>query len=189
MNRKTKTIVMIVAFVVVIVIAVFAYNTLSKKVSPEDSADATQSSKDAESGKKKAADFTVEDMDGNSVKLSDLFGKPIVLNFWASWCPPCKGEMPGFNEVYQETGQDVTFIMVDITDGFRETKDTGSAFIAEQGYTFPVYFDINQEAVDAYGITSIPVTVFIDKDGYVVEEEVGAMAKAALERKIDLLKE
>ena len=83
-----------------------------------------------------APDFTVYDREGNPVRLSDYAGKPVVLNFWASWCPPCKSEMPDFHAAYEELGDQVQFLMVNATDGSRETVDTAASFIQEQGYTF-----------------------------------------------------
>ena len=80
-----------------------------------------------------APDFTVYDLDGNPVSLSDYFGKPIVLNFWASWCGPCKMELPDFQETYDELGGDVQFLIVNLTDGSRETVETASAYLKEQG--------------------------------------------------------
>ncbi|MBQ4347432.1 MAG: TlpA family protein disulfide reductase, partial [Firmicutes bacterium] len=87
-----------------------------------------------------APDFTVYDSEGNAVMLSDFIGKPIVLNFWASWCGPCKMEMPEFNEAYAELGEDIQFLMVNVTTG-RETQESASAFIEENGYSFPVFYD------------------------------------------------
>lgn len=195
MNKKTKTIALTAAFALFIVIAVFAYNTLSKKVSPQNNIDATQNktdvsqtTQDEEKEKIKAPDFTVLDADGNAVKLSDLFGKPIVLNFWASWCPPCKSEMPEFNEVYEEVGEDITFMMVDLADGQRETKEKGAQYVKEQGFSFPVYFDTKQDAANKYGIASIPTTIFIDKDGYIVTGAEGAIDAKTLKKGIDLIK-
>ncbi|MBP3544577.1 MAG: TlpA family protein disulfide reductase, partial [Lachnospiraceae bacterium] len=69
-----------------------------------------------------APDFTVIDAEGNEVKLSDMRGKPVVVNFWASWCGPCKMEMPEFEEVYKELGDEVHFMMVNLTDGWQETQ-------------------------------------------------------------------
>jgi peroxiredoxin len=103
-----------------------------------------------------APDFTVYDVDGKEVKLLSFAGKPIVLNFWASWCESCKKEMDTFQKIYEEMGEDVTFVMVDMTDGSRETTEKAKDFIAEKGYTFPVFFDSDQSAADAYSVRSIP---------------------------------
>ena len=105
------------------------------------------------------ADFTVYDADGNPVKLSGYFGKPIVLNFWASWCPPCKSEMPHFEAAYL-ANPDVQFLMVNMTSG--DDMDSAKAFIEENGYTFPVLFDTTGEAGYVYQATSLPMTLFID---------------------------
>ena len=112
--------------------------------------------------------------------LSDLAGKPVVLNFWASWCPPCKSEMPEFDSVYQEMGEEVCFMMVNLTDGDRETRASAMKFIEAQGYEFPVYLDTKQDAVVTYGVTSIPTTYFIDKDGFIAARAVGAIDKETL---------
>ena len=103
-----------------------------------------------------APDFTVQDGEGNSVKLSDFFGKPIVLNFWASWCPPCKAELPDFEDACKKYDGEVVFLMVNMTDNQMETVEVAKAFVAEQGYTFPVYFDTQYEAAYLYGLSSIP---------------------------------
>jgi thiol-disulfide isomerase/thioredoxin len=202
MNQKTRTILSIVVFALFIGLAVFAYNVLSKDVSPQNTIATTQNSRDVsqpyretfpaarneENEKLEAYDFTVVDSEGSSVKLSELLGKPVVLNFWASWCPPCKIEMREFDEVYAEAGEEITFMMVDLVDGQRETKETGAQYIEEQGFSFPVYFDTEQEAAYAYGIMSIPTTLFIDKDGYIVTGALGAIDAETLRKGIDLIK-
>lgn len=109
-------------------------------------------------------DFTVYDKDGNAVKLSDFKGKPIVVNIWASGCSPCRAEMPDFQEAYEKYGDDVQFLMINYIGFFGETVETASAFVDEQGYTFPVYFDSEHDAAATYGINSIPFTLFITKD-------------------------
>jgi thiol-disulfide isomerase/thioredoxin len=123
----------------------------------------------------KAYDFSVYDASGNKVKLSDFFGKPIVLNFWASWCGPCRSEMPDFDEVYRLLGDEVVFMLVNLTDGEVETMQSASAFIDSMGYSFPIYFDLTGNAAYLYGIRSIPTTFFISARGNFVAYAEGAL--------------
>ena len=122
-----------------------------------------------------APDFTVYNKEGNPVRLSDMIGKPIVLNFWASWCGPCKMEMPDFEEAYREMGDDVVFMIVNLTDGQYETMASAQSFINSMGYTFPVYFDLTEDAAYTYGIVSIPTTYFIGARGDLVAYAQGAL--------------
>lgn len=132
--------------------------------------------------------ITVFDKDGNVVNLTDFRGKPVVLNFWASWCGPCKNEMPAFDEVYKEVGNDVYFVMVDMADGVRETVESGSAYVEKMGYSFPVYYDTAHSAAYTLGISSIPMTIFLDAKGHGVTYYIGALNKDALLYGIDVVK-
>ena len=134
-----------------------------------------------------APDFTVYTLDGIPVSLSDFFGKPIVLNFWASWCGPCKRELPDFQEVYDEVGSDVQFLIVNMTDGSRETVETASAYLADQGYTFPAYYDTQLSAAIAYGVSAIPCTYFIDAQGCAMARSTGAIDAQTLLKGISLI--
>ena len=137
----------------------------------------------------RAMDFTAYDREGNAVALSDMLGKPVVMNFWASWCPPCREEMPAFEKVYAELGADVQFMMVDMVDGWGETAEEGMEYVDEQGFTFPVYFDTDMDAALTYGVRSIPMTFFIDAEGYIVTSATGAIGEESLRAGIALISE
>lgn len=113
--------------------------------------------------------------------------KTVLLDFWASWCGPCKQEMPDFQEKYTELGDGVQFLMVNVTDGSRESVDSASAFIEEQGYTFPVFYDSSLEAVTEYSISGIPATFFIDADGVIAAHAVGSISSSVLQQGIDMI--
>ena len=117
---------LIAAFVLVLGGAYVLYGRLSVQYQPEQLAtQAPEETQDAtEEAKIYAPDFTAVDADGNEVSLSDFLGKPVVLNFWASWCGPCKSEMPEFDEAYLQQGEEIQFLMVNMTDGAQETADT-----------------------------------------------------------------
>lgn len=134
-----------------------------------------------------APDFTVYDAEGNSYSLSDFQGKPVILNFWASWCGPCKAEMPDFEEAYKTYGEDIQFLMVNLTDGSSETVESALGYIWSQNYTFPVYYDISIEGAMKYSVRAIPVTYFIDADGAVKAFNEGMITADVLEDNIAAL--
>ena len=156
--------------------------TNSTTESPPDTQENT-----TESNKISAPDFTVTDVDGNSVNLSDFKGKPVVLNFWATWCYYCKLEMPDFNEAYKEY-PDVQFLMVNATGTNGETVESAKVFIEQEKYEFPVFFDTQHDALRTYGVSSYPQTIFIDKDGNIVSHRVGMLTKDVLEQNIEMIK-
>ncbi len=137
--------------------------------------------------KTEAPNFTVYDREGKAVQLSNFRGKPVVLNFWASWCGPCKSEMPDFEEAYKKYGEEIHFLMVNLTDGYQETIKKATAFVEGSGYSFPVYYDKETQAGQIYQVFSIPTTYFIDAEGYFVAQGSGALDKETLQRGIDML--
>ncbi len=154
--------------------------------SPEDSGEAPE---ETQRPTIKAPDFTVYDADGNQAKLSDYFGKPIVLNFWASWCSPCKSEMPEFNEVYLERGDEIQFLMVNMTTSQRESFAKAKKYVDDAGYAFPVLYDTESSAYLAYGVYSLPTTYFLNAEGNLVTYAKGAIDKETLLYAISLISE
>ena len=198
MDKKIVIIILVLILVFVLGGAGILYHQLGQKLTPDLLA--TQAAQETEAAEASAPtaqttepanyltpEFTVYDLDGKEVHLSDFFGKPIVLNFWASWCGPCQMEMPDFNEKYLEIGEKVQFLMVNMTDGSRETVESASAFIAEQGYSFPVFYDTDMDAAAVYSVYSLPTTYFIDVEGYTVARATGAISGETLQRGIDMI--
>lgn len=140
--------------------------------------------KNTASNLKPAIDFELSDLEGNTVKLSDYKGKIVFVNFWATWCPPCKKEMPEFNEASKEFEQngDAILLAVNLTTGGaqRETEEKVRKFIDDNGYTMKVLLDKTGRVADQYKIYSIPTTYVIDKDGNVSTYYEGAISKAKL---------
>lgn len=196
-----------VIFVILFVAASIGYVTLSQQVSISNakidfsdggsgstsSETDTNQTNDTSSGSaqtssvQKAPDFTVLDANGNDISLKELFGKPIVLNFWASLCGPCQKEMPDFQAAYEKYGDDIQFVMVNFTEFNGESVDHAKEYLAQNDYTFPVYFDTDSSAIATYGITSIPRTFLIDADGNIVASAIGALNERALVEGIEQL--
>lgn len=191
MKSKKTFIILTLAFVLILAGASVLYGRLGSEIKPQGGGLSVQEYnkivEKEEPSKIQAPDFTVYDSDGNEVHLSDFIGKPIVLNFWASWCGPCKMEMPDFNEMYGEKGEELHFLMINLTDGSRETVEIAKAFIEEQGYAFPVYYDSSSSAAAAYGVNSIPTTYFIDAEGNIVTQAIGSIDSETLKLGIDMI--
>lgn len=135
-----------------------------------------------------APDFTVLDYEGKEVRLSDYKGKPVVLNFWATWCYYCTLEMPDFDKAAKDYPE-VQFLMVNATDGERETVEIAKQYVEEEGYQFDVFFDTQSEAVYTYYVTAFPTTYFIDSDGNLVAQGNGMLDYATIEKGIKMITE
>lgn len=121
--------------------------------------------------------------DSASLSLDDLKGKPVVLNFWASWCPPCKDEAPLLKKAYEEYGDRVTFVGVDI----RDARTDALAFVADYDLDYPHVRDEDLEIYDDFGLTGQPETFFLDQDGVIIEHVNGPLFGDTLYELLDLL--
>lgn len=204
MNKKLSWVIIAAVLVVLIGGASVLYQKYSSEVemdrlaveesvqseTSEDTAAENTSSEDVSAEEQELAmapDFTVYDAEGNAVNLSDYIGKPIVLNFWASWCGPCQMEMPDFDEKYKELGEQIQFLMVNMTDGSQETLETAKAFVEKSGYSFPVYYDTDIDAAMTYGVNSLPSTYFIDAEGHAIAMAQGMIDADTLQYGIEMI--
>ena len=193
MNKKV--LILVLVLVLLIAGAGIAYNSLADQVQldnlalgetvPAEIPDGT----DAAANENLAPDFTVYDKEGNAHSLSDFRGKPVIVNFWASWCGPCKNEMPAFNTAWGEYGDRVQFLMVNLTDNYQETLESAKAFLDTVDYSFPVFFDTKMEGGIAYSVTGIPATYFINAEGQVVARAVQSLDYDTLVRGIGMILE
>ncbi|MDQ2084954.1 TlpA disulfide reductase family protein [Herbivorax sp. ANBcel31] len=204
MNNKKKAITWVAVLVLLLGSSYFVYNHLgdtdsvvsnmlfSNTTDGEDERDTDEDlmvenedvsideGEGVDSDRVEAIDFTLTDFDGNEVSLSDYRGKMVILNFWASWCPPCIAEMPDFDDANKELleGDDAVILTVNLTNGYRgETEEAAREFINENGYTLPVLFDKEGAVAQRYNVRSIPTTYFIDKEGYVIQAFSGQISK------------
>ena len=185
MKNKVKWIILAVFLIGIIGGAAALYYALREDYSPNNPA----AQNEASSEKKYAApDFTVLDQNGHQVRLSDYKGKPVVLNFWATWCYYCKVEMPDFDKAYEKY-PDVQFVMVNATDGIQETMDSAKEYIEQEGFHFDVFFDTELEAVNAYYVTGFPSTFFIDESGNLITRSSGMLDFETLEEGIKMITE
>ncbi len=127
-----------------------------------------------------APQVALNDLDGNPVALSDYDGQVILYNAWATWCPPCKAEMPTL-QAYYEKHKDQGFVIIAIEDGLQGNVDVAS-FVAEYGLTFPVWPDRAYLASKSFGVTSLPTSFVIDRKGMVRLTWSGEISMAALEK-------
>ena len=212
-GKRSGAIAAAVALVVVLVLAFVGYQVLAPKraetqsaAQSSQSADATQQtqgqtqqqSQSQSQGQTqqqkeplKLADYdaTVYTADGQPKKLSEIAaGKPLVINFWATWCPYCVQEMPDFQGIFHDYGDKISFAFVDSTDGRRETKEAAQAWLADNGLDdLPAYYDTDLDATATFGASSLPATVIVSADGDILMAKPGRINDASMRSALDTL--
>ena len=187
-SKKKGVIIAIVALVVVLAIAVFAYSVLPGmrarapyELTPVEQADPSIS--------KALTTCTIKDSEGAEATIGDIAKnshKPIVMNLWATWCPHCTTEMEAYQKLFDEYGDKVDFVILDIID--RPGEELAARdYIKEHGFTFPVYYDIKSEVKDALFVTGIPMSVVMSADSDVLLVRSGEITYEAMKGTIDKL--
>ncbi|WP_342026115.1 TlpA disulfide reductase family protein [Cytobacillus pseudoceanisediminis] len=128
----------------------------------------------------KAPDFELKNLQGETVKLSDYKGKKVMLNFWATWCPPCKAEMPDIQKFYTQKGNQVAILAVNI-----DPQSDVAGFAEEMRVNFPILLDVDEKVSNAYQIMTIPTTFFIDEEGIIRNKYLSAMSLEIMNQYID----
>jgi len=131
---------------------------------------------------KPAPDFQLKNLEGQFVSLSGFLGQPGLINFWATWCPPCRAEMPYLQQVYEEwSDKGLVMLAIDI----QESASTVRQFMESNDLSLPILLDSQADVAQKYNITNIPTTFFIDKDGIIQQKVVGGFpSKAAIEEEL-----
>ena len=134
-----------------------------------------------------AIPFTLKDQYGKTHTLADYKGKVIFLNFWATWCPPCRAEMPDIQKLYERSPQEgeKAVVVLGVAApklGSEKDKDGIKAFMEKNGYTYPVLMDRGGKLFEAYGIRAIPTTYLIDRNGNIIGRVQGALSAESIER-------
>jgi peroxiredoxin len=126
-------------------------------------------------------DFSLTDLDGNPVQISDFQGQPLLINAWATWCPPCRAEMPDLHAYYLNHREE-GFVMLAVNAG--ETQSPVEEFIADMGFTFPVLLDPGKAALTQLGIHSFPTSIIVNRDGVIDQIHTGMLTAAMLDEKV-----
>jgi thiol-disulfide isomerase/thioredoxin len=128
-------------------------------------------------------DLTLVGLDGGTVDLSSYRGRPLVVNFWASWCPPCLREMPDFEQVYQQRNGKVAFVGINV----RENAATAGELATRTGVTYDLALDTAGEASQEFAVVNMPTTVFVNADGVIASVHAGALTADELNERIDAI--
>ncbi len=176
-RSKTRLLAGVLSGAAVLALAVLVVvNVVGASGSPAQEGSASRSGEPA-------PEVTFERWDGGTGTLADYRGRPLVLNFWASWCPPCRAEMPGFEQVHQNFGDEVAFLGLDLQDDRADAE----ALVAQTGVTYDLGVDPTGEVFQVFDGIGMPTTVFISAGGEVLDRHTGTLTEQQLTERIEML--
>ncbi|WP_251550630.1 peroxiredoxin family protein [Neobacillus muris] len=160
----------IAAVILISLLTVAIVQAVNKETETPDNAGTATAADEGLAIKDKAPDFELKTLTGETVKLSDLKGKKVMINFWATWCPPCKAEMPDMEKFHQVVGDDIAILAINI-----DPQYDVQAFVDEYKLTFPILLDSEDSVNEKYRVLSIPTSYFIDSKGIIQNKISGSM--------------
>lgn len=167
LNQRTKNVIFILVVGLLVGILVYQFLPKIKSQAKVDS----------------SVDFKLESVDGKEYSISDFKGKKIILNFFATWCPPCRAEIPDF-EKFHKDNKDVVLIGINIQEDREKVKE----FLEEMGVSYIVLLDRDGKIASAFGIEGIPTTFLLDENGRIVAKNVGMMTYDGLTKFVEQVK-
>lgn len=169
--------------VILVLLALIGVSWIAYSKEPAGQTDILEGLKEAPIAGYLAPDFTLTSTTGDTIALSDFRGKPLVLNFWASWCPPCRSEIPHFQRSSVKYEGQAAILGIDQGEPLPVVADFGAAF----GVTYPLLLDSDNSVNRQYAVTALPSTIFVDGKGVVREVYTGIVNLAVLEDRIEKL--
>ncbi len=189
MNKRLFSVV-VLSVVIVSLIAAYVWSfgkERGKDVTPPGAAVKGENGVQTGTGVgQRAPDFTLTTTGGKAVSLSNFRGRPVVLNFWATWCPPCREEMPAIQSFYEKRGREIQVLAVNLTASEKSAAHVKD-FLKAGGYTFPVLLDTRNSTAQEYLVRAIPTTFFIDREGIIRDIHTGPMTVEMLEKAVEKL--
>jgi len=185
MKDNIKVAIYFTISVVFMIAAYIGYGYLSEAKLNQEQESSIGNNKET---RKKLKEFNLYMENGEKISSKEIFeNKPMVINIWTSWCAYCDIEMKYFNELYVNEKDNVTVVMINAT-GDRDTKESAKKYVEDNGFEFDIYYDLYLDALESFGVYSYPTTIFVDKEGYVDDINVGVISREKLMKKVNDLK-
>ena len=187
-NSKIKIAIAVISVILVIVVAAYAYS-IFKKEKPVIKNETEESLTEKLPSVEELKSISISNEDDEKISIEELLetGKPIIINFWTTWADSCIETMPLYSKYYEQYSDKIEFVMINLTDGYNETKKGVESFARLNNYAFPLYYDYGYVIKEQYNITNVPTVFFIDNTGKIINKKVGKITEDMLSANIDIL--